>query len=84
MTTKWIQQAFAKHKGALHRQLDVPEGETIPIHLLEEIVHKPIGDFIWNYHNVYKIKVTKLLKERAQAALNAEKRLHHNVLRIKS
>ena len=26
----WMEQAFAKHKGALHRELGVPEGETIP------------------------------------------------------
>jgi len=29
MTKKWI-AAATKHKGALHRALDVPEGEKIP------------------------------------------------------
>lgn len=29
MKEKWIQHAI-KHPGALHKQLHVPEGETIP------------------------------------------------------
>lgn len=29
-TNKWIQKATSKHKGKLHRELDVPEGEKIP------------------------------------------------------
>jgi len=27
---KWMGEAFSKNKGALHRQLGVPEDETIP------------------------------------------------------
>lgn len=27
---KWMQKAFGKNKGALHRALDVPEGKKIP------------------------------------------------------
>lgn len=30
MTTKWIQKAI-KHRGSLHRMLDVPEGKKIPV-----------------------------------------------------
>ncbi|HKM83216.1 MAG TPA: hypothetical protein VJY15_19930 [Candidatus Acidoferrum sp.] len=26
----WMGKAFSKHKGSLHRELDVPEGKTIP------------------------------------------------------
>lgn len=35
-TGRWIAGALAKHKpGSLHRQLGVPEGETIPVRTLE-------------------------------------------------
>ena len=26
----WMQEAFSKHPGKLHRELNVPEGEKIP------------------------------------------------------
>jgi hypothetical protein len=29
-TDKWIQKAVGKHKGKLHKELGVPEGEKIP------------------------------------------------------
>lgn len=32
---KWMQRAFAKNKGALHRSLGVPEDEPIPASKLE-------------------------------------------------
>lgn len=33
---RWIQSALAAHKkGALHRQLGVPEDETIPLEMLK-------------------------------------------------
>lgn len=33
---RWIQGALKKHRrGALHRQLGIPEGETIPLKRLE-------------------------------------------------
>jgi hypothetical protein len=38
---RWIQRALHKHKkGALHRQLGIPEGETIPISLLRDAAHE--------------------------------------------
>lgn len=78
----WIQSALKKHKrGMLHKMLDVPKDINVPIHLLEEIRNREVGDFVWNYHNVYKIKITKLMKERANFALNMEKRLHSNMIR---
>jgi hypothetical protein len=29
-TGKWMEKAFSKHKGSLHRALHVPQGEKIP------------------------------------------------------
>jgi ribosomal protein L3 len=39
---RWIQQALRKHKKrALHRQLGIPEGETIPVSLLKQGAKEP-------------------------------------------
>ncbi len=35
---KWIQKAI-KHKGALHKELGVPEGKKIPAKKLEKAAH---------------------------------------------
>ena len=35
MAEKWIQKAI-KHKGALHKELGVPEGKKIPAKKLEK------------------------------------------------
>lgn len=41
---RWIQHALSKHKkGALHRQLGIPENERIPIALLREAAKEPNG-----------------------------------------
>jgi len=37
---RWIQKTHLK-KGALHRQLGIPMGETIPIAVLKEASHVP-------------------------------------------
>jgi len=40
--TRWIQRALRKHKkGALHRQLGIPEGEIIPLALLRDASKAP-------------------------------------------
>jgi len=36
---KWMQKAFGKHPGKLHRQLHVPEGEKIPASKMEKAAH---------------------------------------------
>ena len=36
---KWIKSAI-KHHGALHRELGVPEGKTIPQKMLQEAAKK--------------------------------------------
>lgn len=38
MANKWIQGAI-KHKGALHEQLGVPQGEKIPASKIEAATH---------------------------------------------
>jgi len=40
MATKWIQGAI-KNKGALHKELGVPEGKTIPAKKLAAAAKKP-------------------------------------------
>ena len=35
----WMQGAFSKHPGKLHRQLHVPEGERIPASKLRRAAH---------------------------------------------
>ncbi len=41
MTKKWIQKALSQKssKGALHRELGVPEGKTIPKAKIEKAEH---------------------------------------------
>lgn len=36
---KWMQRAFGKHPGKLHRRLHVPEGEEIPPSKLSRAEH---------------------------------------------
>ena len=36
---KWMQKAFGKHPGKLHRRLHVPEGEKIPASKLSKAAH---------------------------------------------
>lgn len=31
MASKWVGAAFGKHPGALHRSLNIPEGDKIPV-----------------------------------------------------
>jgi hypothetical protein len=40
MAEKWIQKAHIK-KGALHKELGVPEGKKIPAKKLEKATKKP-------------------------------------------
>ena len=35
----WMQEAFSHNEGKLHRELGVPEGETIPAGKLEKASH---------------------------------------------
>jgi hypothetical protein len=65
----WIQDATTnKTKGALHRQLGIPQSKTIPKKLLRDIVETPIGN------RSHGKTVTPLLKKRSNFALNVQKR----------
>ena len=73
---KWINKALSKHKkGALSKQLGIREEDNIPINLLNSIISAKAGEEVDNYTSKgYKrIKVTKLLKQRANLALNLKR-----------
>ena len=71
---QWIQKAKVK-KGALSRQLDIPEKEDIPMGLLNKIVSAKAGETIRNPTKAGKrrIKVTRLLERRAILARNLKR-----------
>lgn len=70
----WIQSAKPK-KGALSRQLGIPEKENIPITLLNKIIAADPGKTIRNPTKTGKriIKVTRLLAKRANMARNLKR-----------
>jgi len=73
---KWIKTTLRKHKpGSLSRQLNIPVKDNIPFTLLEKIRQTQIGTTITNPTKSGKrrIKVTKLLKQRAVMALNLKR-----------
>jgi len=73
MPKKWIQRASKRRrKGALHRQLGVPLSEKIPKLWLHRIKQLPKGKKITVKGK--RVTVTRLLKQRAVFALNAQKR----------
>jgi len=37
----WVSKAFAKHPGALHRSLKIPEDQKIPLGSLRAAMRKP-------------------------------------------
>jgi hypothetical protein len=37
----WMADAFAKNKGALHRDLGAPQGKKIPAAKMQAAAHKP-------------------------------------------
>lgn len=52
---KWMQKAFSKNKGSLHRMLGIPEDEKIPWDRMVRAAHSK----------------NSLMRKRAQAAMNA-------------
>lgn len=68
---KWIQATGLK-RGALSRQLGIPEKKNIPMTLLDEIIRAKAGDRIKNPTKVGKqcFKVTRLMERRAIMARN--------------
>lgn len=71
MVDKWIQRVKPK-KGALSRQLGIPEKENIPMTLLNKIIAAKAGQTIINPTKTGKrrIKVTHLLERRSILARN--------------
>jgi len=66
----WIQKAIKK-PGSLHKQLKIPEDKKIPMSLLKKIVAAKAGDEITFKEK--KLKVTRLMEQRAIAAINLKK-----------
>jgi hypothetical protein len=68
---KWIQK-IKPNKGALSRQLGIPEKENIPMTLLNKIISAEPGDTITNptKKGYRKIKVTRLMERRCILARN--------------
>jgi len=65
----WIQKSHRGCKeGALHKQLGVPQDETIPVKLLRDIKKTEVGKY------THGRKVTRLLKSRTVWALNVRKK----------
>ena len=60
-------------KGALRKQLRVPENENIDDALLRRIVRGKAGGELHNPYTKSKIKNTPLLKKRANLALTLKK-----------
>lgn len=75
MKNRWIQNVNLK-KGALSRQLGIPEKDNIPTRLLLKIKSTPLGKTIKNPTMKGKrlIPVTRLLKERVDFALNVQRK----------
>jgi hypothetical protein len=73
-TNKWIQKVGLK-KGALSKQLGVPQSENIPMTLLNKIVKAQAGQTIKNPTKTGKktIKVTRKLERRALLARNLKR-----------
>ena len=72
----WIKRALAnRKKGVLSRQLGIPEEDNIPVTLLKAIKHTDIGEMVHNPTTKGKrwIKVTRLLKRRANLALTLKR-----------
>ena len=74
MVKRWIQKAVNK-PGTLHRQLDISKDKKIPMSLLNKIIKAKAGDIITNPTKLgkKKIKVTRLLEERAILARNLKR-----------
>jgi hypothetical protein len=73
---KWMQRAFQNAgSGLLHKMLGVPVKEKIPLMFLQAVVDTEIGKFAHNPTQVGSkmVKVTVLMKRRANALLNADR-----------
>jgi len=70
---KWIQDVVEpRERGRFHKQLGISVKARIPKTLVKKIVATDIGETVQNPTKVGKrrIKVTRLVKQRANFALN--------------
>jgi hypothetical protein len=70
----WEERMFKTHKpGSTHRMFGVPEGQTLPLTFLQKVVDTPLMEIAHNPTKIglRKIKVTHLVKARANGILNA-------------
>lgn len=74
LAKKWIQKANIK-KGALHKQLGIPQDKKVPSTLLNKISAAKTGTTIKNPTKTGRksIKVTTQLKRRAALAKTLKK-----------
>lgn len=75
-TNKWMQEAFKNAgKGLFHRQLGISPNEKIPLTFLQAIVDTKIGMVAHNPTTTGNkmVRVTALMKKRANALLNADR-----------
>ncbi len=83
-TKRFIQKIKLK-KGALSKQLEIPEKKDIPITLLNKIIKAKAGQTIKNPTKTgkRKIKVTRLLERKSIFAktLKIEKEVRNNMVR---
>ena len=73
---KWMQKAFQNAgKGLLHKMLGVSPTEKIPLTYLQAVVDTEVGRFAHNPTDTGSkmVKVTLLMKRRANALLNADR-----------
>ena len=74
MVKRWIQRAIHR-PGRLHSDLRIPQGEKIPMTLLNAIVRAKAGQTISNPTSVGKkrILVTRKVEQRAILARNLKR-----------
>ena len=74
----WIGGAI-KRKGALHRQLGIPQETKIPRTLLKTILKADTGDVVRNPTKTgrRRYRVTTLMQERVNPALTLGRFRHH-------
>jgi hypothetical protein len=72
MKKKWIASAISGNEGKLHSQLEISKSQKIPKTLLQSIVKAKAGETVHNPTAIGKkrIRVTRLLEQRSQFALN--------------
>ena len=72
-TIKLGDEKIVIKKGALRSQLKVPEGKDISMTFLNKIIKANVGDSLMNPYTKKDIKITQLLKSRANLGKTLKK-----------